>query len=173
MIAVFSLASCFDGGEGAAPVQSATFVALGTLSGYATSQAVALSADGSIVAGTASTPAGRRQAFRWTEREGPVGLGFMPGGTYSAAAAVAADGSVVLGNGDTTSSPATSSAAFLWTAGAGVARLQPPPGAALCTGAGMSGDGSVVAGTSLAINNEAFLWRGGAAPVSLGRLGDV
>jgi uncharacterized membrane protein len=35
----------------------------------------------------------------------------------------------------------------------------------------MSGDGSVVAGTCLTVNNEAFLWRGGAAPVSLGRFG--
>lgn len=171
LLAALPLAACFGGGDSATPLQPATFVALGTLGGYATSQAVALSADGSVVAGTAGTPAGRRQAFRWTEREGAVGLGFMPGGTYSAAAAVAADGSVVLSNGDTTSSPATSSGSFLWTAGTGVVRLQPPPGAVLCAGAGMSGDGSVVAGTCLTFNNEAFLWRGGEAPVSLGRFG--
>lgn len=171
MFAVLPLAACFGGGESAAPVQSATFVALGTLSGYATSQAIALSADGSVVAGIASTPAGRRQAFRWTAHEGAVGLGFMPGGTYSAAAAISADGSVILGNGDTTSSPTASAGPFLWSAGTGVVRLQPPPNAVLCAGAGMSGDGGVVAGTCLTFNNEAFLWRGGAAPVSLGRFG--
>lgn len=170
--AILPLAACLFGGDGGG-TPAATFTRLGFLPGYATSVAVAVSADGSVVAGTASTPSGNRQAFRWTVQEGLVGLGFAPTGTNSAAAAVSADGAVILANGDSTTEPPTPAATFRWTPAGGFSRLDSPANAPLplCGGAGLSGDGVVVVGTCYRFNNEAFRWDGTAAPVALGRFG--
>lgn len=128
VVAALSLAACFSGGGGAAS-SPAVFVPLGFLPGYTMSQVAALSADGSVIAGTATTTSGNRQAFRWTAPEGMKGIGFMPGGTYSAAAAVSSDGSVILGNGDSSTLPATTAGAFRWTVNAGPTRFVSPPNA--------------------------------------------
>jgi len=146
-------------------------VPLGFVPGYAMSQVSAVSLDGSVVVGTASTTSGNRQAFRWTAAEGTKGLGYMPGGTYSAAAAVSSDGSVILGNGDSAGLPTTAATVFRWTANAGASRLASPLGAYLCSGSGLSADGSTVAGTCLQINDEAYRWTGDAPPAALGQFG--
>ena len=97
---VMSLAACLDGGSDNAPVvPRATFRGLGVPPGYAASSAHAVSSDGSVVAGTATTAAGNRQAFLWSTQGDTVGIGFMPGGTISMATAVSADGTVVVGDG--------------------------------------------------------------------------
>ena len=168
-VAAASITACSGGGGGGS--SPATLVGLGFLPGYTMSQVAAASADGSVVVGTASTPSGNRQAFRWTVRDGAKGLGFMPGGTYSTAAAVSSDGSVVLGNGDSSAVPATAAGVFRWTANAGATRLVSPVNSYLCSGGGLSGDGTIVAGTCLAINNEAFRWTGDAPPIGLGQFG--
>ena len=93
-----SVAGCLPGGGSAAA--RVTFIPVGSLPGYTQSQAVAVSADGSVVAGTASTPSGNRRAVRWTARLGLSVLGFAATGTKSAAAGVSAEGTVILVNGD-------------------------------------------------------------------------
>jgi probable HAF family extracellular repeat protein len=172
---VLSLAACFGGGGDNAPVvQPAVFRNLGFLPGYASSSASAVSSDGSVVVGVATTAANNRQAFRWNSREGMVGLGFMPGGTTSGARAVSADGATIVGDGNANSGdPSTSLAAFRWTADAGLQRLVPPPGPAisLCSAGGVSGDGAVVVGTCLQFNNAAFRWMASTGSVALSQFG--
>jgi probable HAF family extracellular repeat protein len=91
--------------------QSGGMVGLGHLAGISsrygvlyTSEATAVSADGSVVVGQSSTANGNTEfdyeAFRWTQSGGMVGLGDIPGGAFkSRANAVSADGSVVVGLG--------------------------------------------------------------------------
>jgi probable HAF family extracellular repeat protein len=170
-----TLAACFGGGGDNAPVvRHAAFRNLGFLPGYASSSARAVSSDGSVAVGTATTAAGNRQAFRWNSREGMVGLGFMPGGSTSSANAVSADGAVIAGDGNANAGdPSTSHAAFRWTADAGLQRLVPPPGPAssLCAAGGVSGDGAVVVGTCLQFNNAAFRWMASTGSVALSQFG--
>ena len=77
-----------------------TFIALGSLPGYAYSEAAAVSADGSIIVGTSTSAAGFRQAVRWVAPQVPVALGFLGGGTSSHAKGVSADGDVIIGDAD-------------------------------------------------------------------------
>ena len=44
------------------------------------SEAIAVSADGAVVAGTANNGQGQQEAFRWTEAGGMQRLGLLPGG---------------------------------------------------------------------------------------------
>ena len=143
------LAACLGGSDSAPAVQHATFLNLGFLPGYTSSQASAVSSDGSVVAGTATTAAGNRQAFRWSAQKGLVGIGFMPGGTYSVATAASANGAVIVGSGDTTDDSPTSSMGFRWDEATGAQRVEALPGSHLCHAAGVSGDGAVIVGTCL------------------------
>jgi probable HAF family extracellular repeat protein len=166
------LAACLDGSDSAPAVQHAIFRNLGFLPGYTSSQASAVSSDGSVVVGTATTAAGNRQAFRWNAQQGILGIGFIPGGTYSVATGVSANGTVIAGTGDTTDSdPPTSSVGFRWNAGAGVQRVEVLPGSHLCYAAGVSGDGAVIVGTCLQVNNTAFRWTASSGSVPLDRFG--
>jgi len=166
------LVACGGGGDNAPQVQHATFRNLGFLSGYASSQATAVSSDANVVAGTATTPAGNHQAFRWSAEDAMVGMGFMPGGTSSVATSVSANGAVIVGDGDATSSEQpTPSAAFRWAADVGMQRVDSLPGSYLCVAAGVSGDGLVAVGTCLQTGNTAYRWTASTGPVSLGRFG--
>lgn len=168
LFAVF-LGGC---GDNAPQIQHAAFRNLGFLPGYASSQATAVSSDGSVVVGTATTPAGNRQAFRWSAQGDVVGLGFLPGGTSSVATSVSANGAVIVGDGDATNSePPTPSAAFRWTAEAGMQRIDPLPGSYLCVAGGVSGDGSVVVGSCLQTGNTAYRWTASTGSIGLGRFG--
>jgi len=176
VIACIALAACGGGGgDVSEPVPpQASFTGLGFLPGYTGSEAVAVSSDGRVVAGTAGTSARPSQAFRWTAQAGMVGLGFMAGGTYSAATGISADGSVVLANGDSASTPTTPPRGlFRWSAALGVVRLEAPSPASLCSGTGISGDGTVVVGTCFpgTSRNMAYRWTGSAPPVGLGQYG--
>jgi len=71
-----------------APAQRLTW--LGTLGGDE-SNATAVSADGSVVVGSATNAAGKTHAFRWTARGGMQDLGTL-GGDESYATAGSADG---------------------------------------------------------------------------------
>ncbi len=114
---------------------------LGTLGGLR-SNALAVSADGSVVVGE-SEPAPMTQAlaFRWSSG-GMQNLGTL-GGSGSAAYDVSADGSVVVGSSQTA---AGESRAFRWTAASGMLDLGTidarPNEASL-----VSADGSTVVGT--------------------------
>src|SRR5215216_5735662 len=84
------------GGAGSIKDQSPAFRGLGFLPGYNLSDALSVSADGSVVAGYVTT-SDKAQAFRWTANTGIVGLGVLPGHSYSYAWAVSSDGSAVVG----------------------------------------------------------------------------
>lgn len=164
-----SLAGC---GNDSPPVVQATFRSLGFLPGYASSQSTAVSADGTVAVGVATTAAGSRQAFRWDARQGMVGLGFLPGGFSSMATGASANGTVIVGIGDATGSePSTPSAAFRWTPDTGMRRIESLPGSYLCSAGGVSGDGATVVGTCLQVNNTAYRWTAGTGSVALTRFG--
>lgn len=139
------------GHSGAAPVQavrvhreSGAVDALGFLPGGANqSDAFAVSADGSVIAGLASSTVGEStggQFFRWTPETGMQGLGILLSGV--AHAAISADGGTIVGTSQTR--------AFMWTAETGVVFLDtlvPELAAWESThGRGVSGDGRVIAG---------------------------
>jgi probable HAF family extracellular repeat protein len=147
--------------------QAASFTPLGDLAGGSfQSQAIGVSADGSVVVGFGNSDSGQ-EAFRWTSGGGMVGLGDLPGGSFgSIAYGVSADGSVVVGFGNS----ASGQEAFLWTSGGGMERLFDvlvANGATGLTGwtlrqaLGVSDDGQWIVGygTNPLGNTEAFLAR--------------
>jgi probable HAF family extracellular repeat protein len=75
--------------------QSITWLA--TLLDGIRSEACGVSADGSVVVGTATNCAGESRIFRWTAEDGMMSLGTMPEGRNSGAYAVSADGLTVFG----------------------------------------------------------------------------
>jgi probable HAF family extracellular repeat protein len=172
MAATIAITGCGGGGGGGSPtVDRAQFSSLGFPSGYESSEASAVSADGSVVVGTATAAIGDRQAFRWTASQGISGLGVLPGGAHTMASGVSADGSIVVGNGDTSSEPPTPVAGFRWLAERGISRIAPIPGSYLCDATGVSGDGATIVGTCLTVNNEAFRWTEATGSYGLGRFG--
>src|SRR3990172_1963430 len=96
------------GPAGAVPI----FLGLGDLPGERfESEAHAVSADGTVVVGYGTSPAGN-EAFRWTAATGMVALGDLPGGSSTSFGfGVSADGSVIVGRGSSASGPE----AFRWT----------------------------------------------------------
>jgi probable HAF family extracellular repeat protein len=81
----------------AQPSLAQRLIWLGTLGGNG-SAASGVSADGSVVVGSAYNAAGQLRAFRWTAARGMQDLGTL-GGSGSAATGISADGSVVVGVG--------------------------------------------------------------------------
>jgi len=165
------------GGSGEAFVWTASggMVGLGDLpTGNSSSQAWAVSGDGSVVAGTGTysttggSTGGLPQAFRWTAAGGMVGLGFIDGGSFSYAYDVSADGSVVVGE------TATSSfvRAYRWTAEGGMLDLGVLPDGVVSRSYAVSDDGSVVvgAGRTGAGTWRPFRWTAGAGMVDIGDL---
>jgi probable HAF family extracellular repeat protein len=145
-------------------------VALGFLpGGVGSSLAIAVSGDGSAVAGWGALPYGP-QAFRWTETGGMLGLGYLPGGDLeSRARAISADGGSVVGEA---SSANGFEEAFLWSEAAGIVGLCDLPGGMFSSLAfDVSADGSVVVGRGAnAAGFEAFLWTEAGGMVGLGDL---
>jgi probable HAF family extracellular repeat protein len=103
----------------ALPSQAQRLIWLGTLGG-SKSAATGVSADGSVVVGSAYNAAGDPRAFRWTAAHGMQDLGTL-GGDGSEATGVSADGSVVVGRAVKT--PQGSERAFRWTAARGMQDL--------------------------------------------------
>jgi probable HAF family extracellular repeat protein len=132
------------------------------------SEALAVSADGSVVVGYGWNANGP-EAFRWTQATGMVGLGDLPGGLFSSLAfEVSADGSVVVGGGISTNG----SEAFRWTQAIGMVGLGDLAGGTFSSEAlAVSADGSVVVGFGNSANGgEAFRWTQGTGMVGLGDL---
>lgn len=138
---------------------------LGQLPGGYGSQALGISADGSVVVGQGTSASGD-EAFRWTQAGGMVGLGDLTGGSFrSSARAVSADGSVVVGQ----ATSASGNEAFRWTQTEGMVDLGDLPGGTP-PGSGnlawdVSADGSIVVGMANFIegqwsapNQKAFIW---------------
>jgi probable HAF family extracellular repeat protein len=92
---------------------------LGTLGGD-WSEALGVSADGSVVVGWATNAAGQERAFRWTAARGMQNLGTLGGDQSCKALGVSADGSVVVGYAW---NAAGQWCAFRWTAARGMEDL--------------------------------------------------
>jgi probable HAF family extracellular repeat protein len=139
---------------------------LGTLGGDE-SVAYGVSADGSVVVGSARNAAGKWRAFRWTAARGMQDLGTL-GGDESGANAVSADGSVVVGYAQ---DAAGQWRAFRWTEASGMqdlGTLDSDESEAL----GVSADGSVVVGYAqdAAWQRRAFRWTEASGMQDLGML---
>jgi probable HAF family extracellular repeat protein len=136
---------------------------LGTLGGNR-SEALGVSADGSVVVGWAINAAGYEHAFRWTAARGMQDLGTLPGAYQSEAHGVSADGSVVVGR--------SLIAAFRWTAARGMEYLGTLGGWGSAA-YGVSADGSVVVGMAenAAGYHHAFRWTAARGMQDLGTLG--
>lgn len=167
-----------DNGMGPFPVNGAFgfrwtaaggMVSLGDLpGGIIDAYAYGVSADGSVVVGSATSAAGGR-ATRWTQATGHVDLGKLPGGqSFSTALDVSDDGTVVVGQ----SGSAVGTQAFRWSVGdpfpTGLGFL----GKGIISGAnGVSGDGTVIVGysqTGNGFDQEAFRWTQAGGMVGLG-----
>ena len=158
----------------------AEFVGLGFLSGEDDeSDATAVSADGSVVVGSASSHVGtNREAFRWSRDTGMVGLGGLnhPGQNQrSVATGVSGDGAVVVGDSTIGRTKGFDVLGFRWNAEGGLAAMPDlPMGEANHNGLSVSGDGRVVVGCAdrrqsdgTAFRN-AFRWTEADGIVSLG-----
>lgn len=143
---------------------------LGTLGG-SKSTATAVSADGSVVVGSASTAANLEHAFRW---EGTAAGGSMDdlgtlGGNTSVANAVSSDRSVVVGSAFTAGNIEH---AFRWTEATHTMDDLDTLGGNSSSATLVSSDGSVVVGSWTTTGNlkRAFRWEDGTT-ADLGTLG--
>lgn len=124
---------------------------LGFLSGYRSSNASAISADGTTIVGYVGDPPSggfSYQAMYWTAATGMVGLGSLPTapGQNSFANAASANGSVIVGNAVADS--AGNYHAFRWTQATGMQDLGTLPGGVWSSASAVSADGAIVAGIS-------------------------
>lgn len=146
-------------GEAFRWTQSGGMVALGDLPGASFySEALDISADGSIVVGVSDAATGWPSAYRWTQAGGMVALGDLAGGVFSSSAfGISADGGTIVGQ----STSALGPEAVRWTQSGGIQGLGDLPGGAFTSRAeAVSADGSVIGGfgTSVAGTEDAMLW---------------
>jgi probable HAF family extracellular repeat protein len=146
------------------------FFSLGYLAGGSntSSNAYAVSADGSVIVGMSTSANADHEAFRWTQDTGLVALGFLPGGTGSVAQFVSDDGLVIAGATDFLYD-SSRRAVFRWTEATGMVDIGALPGAVTTFAHAMSRDGRFIVGRSGA---EAFRWNEADGMISLGRLPD-
>jgi len=144
---------------------SGTGYNLGVVSGEYSSEAEAVSADGTTVVGQS----GSDTAFRWTAAGGMVGIGDLPGGySWSIAYDVSATGGTAVGY----SWSSNGKEAFRWTAAGGMAGLSDLAGGGFESVANAcSADGSVVVGeATISTGSTAFRWVDGDGMASIGDL---
>lgn len=150
--------------------QGGGFEDLGVIATGTGSQALACSADGSVVVGH-STVGGIQQPFRWTSAGGMVNLALHHTPANTAAYACSDDGSVVVGI--TNISSPLGQRAFRWTQGTGSVDLGTLGGYGGSSASDCSADGSVVVGkaTNVSLVYRAFRWTQGGGMVDLGSIG--
>lgn len=145
-------------------------VSLGRLPGsiYG-SEALGVSADGSVVVGVAYNASQFPEPFRWTSAGGLVSLGFMAGGNQGQATGVSSDGSVVVGYGRNTE---TFTGAFRWTQTGGMVYLGDLPGGSIESRANaVSADGATVVGYGRSADGKvAMRWTESGGMVTIGYL---
>ena len=147
----------------------AAFAPGGSLENYDSSVAVAMSANTSIVAGTAASTMGTLQAVRWTQATGMTGLGFLPGGyNNTVAAGISADGTTLIVNA--LNGPYTQAA--YWTQAPGMVPLGFFPGGSQSNATAVNANGSVIVGGALTSASEfhAFRWTQATGMQDLGTL---
>lgn len=157
-----------------APIaQGANFVRLGTLgAGDLQSRAVAISADGTVVAGYSSTTfESPLEAVRWDVPAlviSPLRNPIVEDGLSRTPTGVSSDGQIVVGFTATLDeAPLTEVLPFRWTASSGVQLLPLPVGANLAAVRGVSDDGAVLI---VAADVGAFRWTANGGYSSLGML---
>jgi len=138
--------------------QNSSFTALGDLSGgNFSSEALSVSADGSVIAGTGTTDKGS-QAFIWTEGSGMVSLGNVADNSFkvSFASKISADGKTIVGDGDPKGlDNYNDRQGFVWTAADGMKKFGSLNSSVSYRASAVSSDGSVIAGYG---GKEAFYW---------------
>jgi probable HAF family extracellular repeat protein len=138
--------------------QSSSFIGLGDLAGGVfSSEALSVSADGSVVVGNSATVKGP-QAFIWTESSGMVSLGNVADNSFkkSWANKVSADGKTVVGDGDPKGAGNYNDRqGFVWTAADGMKKFGSLDSSVSYRASAVSSDGSVIAGYG---GKEAFYW---------------
>ncbi len=122
---------------------------IGTLPNCPTSQATALSSDGTTVIGLANQTPFTGRAFRWTVSGGIGDLGTLPGSISTRAYGVNADGSVVVGT--------SADRSFRWTSATGMVDLGTSPGGGASVAKGVNGDGTMVVGYDNT-NQRSYIW---------------
>jgi uncharacterized membrane protein len=139
-------------------------VPLPGVTGYDYTNAVAVSADGSVVVGIAKRRGSSvGQPFRWTEHGGTVPLDFGNSQRREAwISAVSRDGLVVAG-AILRSNPSEwlQPVPFRWTETTGMVALESPPGATGASATNVSADGVVVVGEwyiDSSLNPRVFRW---------------
>jgi len=142
------------------------FIPLGDLPGGVTnSLAHGVSADGTVVVGTAANVAGT-VAFSWTEGGGLVALPALAGGTNSAAYAASANGSLIVGGSESSSG----FQACAWSNGIATGLGDLVDGSFESVARDVSDNGQVIVGYgNSASGREAFRWTGG----TMSGLGDL
>lgn len=147
---------------------------LGNFMTFASTIALGVSDDGSVVAGYGEGD--QPLAFRWSTQTGMVALPTFAGsGAYTMASSVSSNGNVIVGSAKTASTPFH---ACRWTVGTPttIQDLGTFPGTGLRSGAtGVSADGSIVVGWSYAnetvTQSRAFRWTQASGLQDLGTLG--
>ncbi|TPP10460.1 autotransporter domain-containing protein [Rhizobium glycinendophyticum] len=143
------------------------FTELGTLDGGTWSYAMAVSYDGSAVAGNAETADGSQHAYYWQSGDSSLtDLGTLPGETYSSVSAISGDGTTVVGYSD--------SHGFVWSLGdSAMTDIGSLGGSTLATL--VSFDGDVVVGYSFTDSSysayHAIRWTEAGGLVDLGTFG--
>jgi len=147
-------------------VDNSCTVFLGDLPGGAfTSEATAVSTDGSVVVGVSQSDL-CDEAFRWEDGV-MTGLGTLTGGSESTAHAVSADGSVVVGDGNSGVFPFRTTEAFVWTDRNAMRSIRSVlvdefgfdlTGWTLTSAAGISDDGLTILGNGINPDGESEAW---------------
>lgn len=129
---------------------------LGTLNGvYA--DALAVSLDGSVVAGSSEFGGMGNVAFRWTQSDGMQSIGRLRNhDVYSTAFGVNGDGTIIVGE----SGDFVTSRAFMWTPAQGMVDLGVLSGGWLSRAYSVSNAGLIVGQTTDATSYRAFIWSG-------------
>jgi probable HAF family extracellular repeat protein len=161
-------------------VADVTFQGLGFIAGFDYSEAVGVSADGSVVAGNVrpigNESNGNSQAYSWTSTTGMAGLGYPAGSNMSRALGVGGDGSTIVGYSQLLSNngPNSGSAAFSWTSANGFAGLGTLPGASslgFATSASATGSfivGAAAGPAAMCCGAQAIRWTSATGMVNLG-----
>jgi probable HAF family extracellular repeat protein len=83
---------------GCAAARAQTITSIGILPGGTWSSAIAISADGTTIAGRSEIAGADQRGIRWTAQGGLQDLGTLPGTGLSESNAINGDGSVIVGD---------------------------------------------------------------------------